>query len=271
MSTSFHIYSTSVFLDTSAFTETMNSKYHSSFIPEAPQHQTSVPATTITETMNPNYHSSFIPEAPKHQTSVPLTPTVEAESSSSAVYASKKTLSPDQYELKYGSSIGSNVLPSQVIQFPLSSNTYRANQQFAIPIIYSFLPPLFQPEDSNYKPSVNISYRPAHQIDYRTRTSFKQNSWPCSQRNGTPYVKLHKRMNFTPQQKTLLLERFEASDSIEKDEREYLADKIGIPEHVIKTFFQNERARRRRAKRIADDIKQAAGINQAPDEQVYQV
>ena len=59
-------------------------------------------------------------------------------------------------------------------------------------------------------------------------------------------------------QLTVMEARFAKSDHISKEERECLGEEIGVPEKAIMTWFQNRRARLRRASDLQKMLKLAA-------------
>ena len=144
------------------------------------------------------------------------------------------------------------------MQFPItginfSSQVPLVGHQISLPVVLpnangqlcSVLPQLYRQEDMTFSSSVNISHKAngMHQRDFNLQS------------RSTPYSRpINKRTNFTREQKAALMDRFEKHPLIEKDEREELSVIIGVPQQAIKTFFQNERARRKRQKKIEDDL-----------------
>ena len=75
--------------------------------------------------------------------------------------------------------------------------------------------------------------------------------------SSKPYT--NHRTNFNSSQLFLTETRYKKSSSICKEERENLAEEIGVSVTAIRTWFQNRRARERRAEDVHKQINNAAG------------
>nr|ADO22617.1 homeobox transcription factor HD07c [Mnemiopsis leidyi] len=72
-----------------------------------------------------------------------------------------------------------------------------------------------------------------------------------------PYLSVS-RTKFTPLQLEMLEERFRLSPVIGREEREELAEQIGVPHLVLRNWFQNRRARQRKSEEVQRKIDEAA-------------
>ena len=72
-----------------------------------------------------------------------------------------------------------------------------------------------------------------------------------------PYLSVS-RTKFTPSQLEMLEERFRLSPVIGREEREELAEQIGVPHLVLRNWFQNRRARQRKSEEVQRKIDEAA-------------
>ena len=135
----------------------------------------------------------------------------------------------------------------------------------------------------HHRPSASTPKPPIHQssvITNSSNTTYWKSNWskeqllnflstpttqsPAPIRNrrhssghsSKPYT--NHRTNFNSSQLFLMETRYKKSSSICKEEREILAEEIDVSETAIRTWFQNRRARERRAEDVHKQIKNAA-------------
>ncbi|KAL5258430.1 hypothetical protein ACHWQZ_G009062 [Mnemiopsis leidyi] len=108
---------------------------------------------------------------------------------------------------------------------------------------------------SSEKPRLLSSERPRLHSSERPRLHSSEK--PRLHSSEKPYLSVS-RTKFTPLQLEMLEERFRLSPVIGREEREELAEQIGLPHLVLRNWFQNRRARQRKSEEVQGKIDEAA-------------